>query len=315
MKILNYRQLVIVGVILGLCTFWIVRLELNAAALASRVAELHNALDQNRDVLAGLEIFSRSVKSNDLVLDNNGIKLSAGNNKIQLNDKDGSISYDKVKMNWDQKKIEMWNDAMRVYLDSDKGRVYVGDHDASLRVGNIKGSTHNEQGIIMLSQPSSNKGGYLLISDKIMRMKSFDVPISIASPESPDYFGMKVDKKNELIELWNQLMKISMDEKLERLYVGNADASLRVGKIKGSSGTEEGIIILSQPNSNKGGYVLISDNVLRIKSTEVPVEITKGDCIIKIDDDKIEFTAKSDINITSENGNINLVGKRINLNE
>ncbi len=120
----------------------------------------------------------------------------------------------------------------------------------------------------------------------------------------------------DIIELWNDLMRIYLDQQKERIYVGNTDASLRIGKIEGAKGDmEEGIIILNNPNSNKGGYVLISDNVLRIKSTNVPVEIIKGDCTIKIENDNIEFLAKGDINITSENGNINLEGKRINFNE
>jgi hypothetical protein len=317
----NLRPFIILFLIITACIFWIVRLEIKASALVSRVEELHKSLDQNKDVLAGLEIFSREVNSSDIEIDAGGVKLSSGMNMFLMDDKKGSIIQDKTELNWDKDNIILENDPLTIHLSKIHDQLYFGDGNAAIRIGDIKGTkpgsgaSVTEQGIMMLSQPPSKKGGYMLLSDNEVRIKSQNVPLSIES-ESSDFFGLKFDKKKEVIELWNKLMRIYLDEQKGRIYVGNTYASLRIGKIEGSKGElEEGIIILNNPNSNKGGYVLISDNVLRIKSTKVPVEIVKGNCTIKIKDDKIEFYAEGDINITSENGNVNLVGKRINFNE
>lgn len=320
----KYRPYLIPIIIISVCVFWIVRLELRASALTDRVEELHNALSQNRDMLDNLERFYRSSKNNSIIVDNSGAFMSSNDAGITLEDKKGNLFCNKSNIELDADQINLKNDNLEIHLSKPHDQLYLGDGNAAVRIGKILGAASGtgasitEQGIMMLSQPASKKGGYMLLSENAVRIKSNNVPLSIES-ESSDFFGLKFDKKQEVIELWNKLMRIYLDEKEERIYVGNTDASLRVGKIsgtsKGASTSEEGIIIVSEPNSKKGGYVLISDNILRIKSTDVPIEIVKGNCTISIDDDKIEFIADSDINITSENGSVNLFGKRINFNE
>ena len=61
--------------ILVFCIIWIMKLELKAAALTSRVDELHNALKQNQDNLANLESFWREVNKSGITLDKNGAIL------------------------------------------------------------------------------------------------------------------------------------------------------------------------------------------------------------------------------------------------
>lgn len=263
--------------IIGACIFWMVRLELKAAALTSRIEDLHNSLKQNRDVLAGLEIFSREAKSSDIEVDAGGVKLSSGMNMFLMDENKGNIIQDKTELNWDKDNIIMKNDPLTIQLSKTHEELYFSDGTAAIRIGKIEGkkggigSSITEHGTMILNHPASNNFGYMLFSDNEIRIKSRDLPISIES-ESSDPFGMKFDIKNDVIELWNKLMRIYLDQQNERIYVGTTDASLRIGKIEGTKGNiEEGIIILNDPNSNKGSYVLISDNILRIKSTNVPV--------------------------------------------
>ena len=52
-------------IIIGVCIFWIVRLELKAAALTSRVDDLHNSLKQNKDEHKSLYLKSGSWSSDN----------------------------------------------------------------------------------------------------------------------------------------------------------------------------------------------------------------------------------------------------------
>ena len=45
------------------------------------------------------------------------------------------------------------------------------------------------------------------------------------------------------------------------------------------------------------------------------VMLKKGKTILKLVDDKIQMEADGDINITSKNGNVNINGKKVSLNE
>ena len=45
------------------------------------------------------------------------------------------------------------------------------------------------------------------------------------------------------------------------------------------------------------------------------VQLRKGNSKITMEDDDITFEAEGDINITSKNGNVNINGKKVNLNE
>ena len=320
MKILQkYRPYLIPIIIITICVFWIVQLQLQANSLASRIEDLHNALKQNLDVLDNVERFYRSAKNNSMILDNSGAYLYTNNVGIMLEDKKGNLNCNKSDITWDADQIHLKNDNLEFHLSKPHDQLYLGDGDAAVRIGKIPGTSYGtsvtEKGIVMLSQPASKKGGYMLLSDKKVSIKSNNVPLTLEA-ESADFFGMNIDKKKELIELWNDVMRIYLDKNKERIYVGNDEASLRIGLIEGNKISEEGIIMVSQPSATtKGGYVLVCDTVLRIKSTDIPLEIVRGNCTIKIDDDKIEFTAESDINITSENGSVNLYGKRINFNE
>ncbi len=71
-------------IIIGICIFWIVRLELNATALASRVDELHNSLKQNKDNLANLESFIEKLTKAELRLDKNGGTIYKGDSEIYM---------------------------------------------------------------------------------------------------------------------------------------------------------------------------------------------------------------------------------------
>ncbi|NNG27368.1 MAG: hypothetical protein HKM87_07570, partial [Ignavibacteriaceae bacterium] len=85
MSLKNKKHLLAISlpiIIIGICIFWIVRLELNAAALASRVDDLHNSLKQNKDELTNLESFIREVNKSGITLDKNGGLIYKGDSEI-----------------------------------------------------------------------------------------------------------------------------------------------------------------------------------------------------------------------------------------
>jgi len=41
----------------------------------------------------------------------------------------------------------------------------------------------------------------------------------------------------------------------------------------------------------------------------------QGQCLIQLQNNNVDITTPGDINITSTNGNVNIKGKKVNLNE
>lgn len=71
--------------------FWIVKSELKAASLQSRLDEHHKQLQNNSDVLENLSSFIRKINNNGITIDGNKILIAAGQSVIKLENNKISI--------------------------------------------------------------------------------------------------------------------------------------------------------------------------------------------------------------------------------
>ncbi len=87
MKLLKSRKGALTLLLIALlivCCFWIVKSEIRAASLQSRLDEHHKQLEQNADYLKGLTGFLRSAGMNKLHFDKEVITISSGNTKMTM---------------------------------------------------------------------------------------------------------------------------------------------------------------------------------------------------------------------------------------
>ena len=118
---------------------------------------------------------------------------------------------------------------------------------------------------------------------------------------------------------------LGYDSKKNLTYLDNDDAKVVLGDIATSGGKEHGILIESKYGDSE---VFITDKRIEITGTgsdgdysldiwpdKKYVRISQGKSFVQLIKDNIEVEAQGDINITSKNGNVNIKGKKVNLNE
>ena len=338
MKILKSPQKVLIlflSVFLILSSIFIVRLELKAASLKSQWDEHQKSLKNNKDILAKLDVFGRYVKQNVIKVDGNAIQIMAGqssvildNNTVNIETK-GDITIGRL----NNKKIG---------IDTQQDYIYLTHKGASLVVGTTTGVGGNKEPGILLKSPNGNM---LSISDE-----SFFAGIPGKSGPEGDYQiaivkdkGVALKKGKSIIKLdkddinieakGNISIKVDQDREFgydaqeDYIYLTHKGASLVVGTTTGVGGKKEPGILLKSPNGNilsisdEGFFAGVpgksgpeGDYKISIGKDKF-VFLQKGESIIKLDKDDINIEAKGDINIKSLNGNVNINGKKVNLNE
>ena len=117
------------------------------------------------------------------------------------------------------------------------------------------------------------------------------------------------------------------DAKKDFIYLKHDGMSLVLGKTTSPSGNKQPGILIKSPNGN---MLTITDDgfiagipgktgsqgdykISMVKNKNVTLR--KGESIIKMENDDINIEAKGNINIKSLNGNVNINGKKVNLNE
>jgi len=338
MKILKSPQKVLIiflSVFVILSAIFIVRLEIKAASLQSQWDEHQKSLKNNEDILSKLNVFGRYVKQNVIKVDGNAIQIMAGqssvildNNTVNIETK-GDITIGRL----NNKKIG---------IDTQQDYIYLTHKGASLVVGTTTGVGGKKEPGILLKSPNGNM---LSISDE-----SFFAGIPGKSGPEGDYQisivkdkGVALKKGKSIIKLdkddinieakGNISIKVDQDREFgydaqeDYIYLANKEASLVVGTTTGVGGKKEPGILLKSPNGNilsisdKGFFAGVpgksgpeDDYKISIGKDKF-VFLQKGESIIKLDKDDINIEAKGDINITSKNGNVNINGKKVNLNE
>lgn len=215
MKILKSPQKVLIlllTVFVIASSIFIVRLEIKAASLQSRLDEHHKSLEKNKDILENLDFFIRKIKSNGISIDDKKVVISADKSTLEL------------KNDWIELGIS--SDILLACSPNLLGMQFKSN---KIALGNVG----SEQGIFMYGGSGDNN--FLVIQDEAIAM------------------GVK----------------------------GLKDGPLQF-EVRPKIGT---------------------------------IHMAQGQCLIKLHKNNVDITTPGDINITSTNGNVNIKGKKVNLNE
>ena len=280
MNLRNIKHLLAISlpiIIIGVCIFWIVRLELKAAALTSRVDDLHNSLKQNKDELANLESFWREVNKSGITIDKNGGMLYRGDSKIY----------------WDEKTILLVNKDKEMGFEEYRNGIFMRNKKDNiyLSMGDIKGtgSTGLRPGIILSVGPGINKvSSFLLTKDNIRLSTSEEneVSIEIAGTKKSRVHitkeGVKIEagKNNDFfVNLSHDRNRIELVKGKSMIYMGEASYT----KSSGGTTKENGVFI---SESSIGSIAIVKDKGIGISNIDdngITISTGKGkDFYIKL---------------------------------
>ncbi len=118
---------------------------------------------------------------------------------------------------------------------------------------------------------------------------------------------------------------LGYDKSIDKMYMLYKETGLQIGTFKDKTGKNESTGIMLLGPKKDGPKVYISDNRinLSIRNKELALElndkkgfiIKQGQSEILLANNKLSIDVDGDINITSKNGNVNINGKKVNLNE
>lgn len=336
MKFFKSFQKVVITVLLLLlviCCFMIIRLESKTASIISQWDEHQKSLNKNEDVLSKLDVFSRFVKKNSIKVDGSNILLLANNTWVTIGDNefdvltngniklgsntDDYLGYDSQKkvtyINYDGAQVSVGDIKLAgkqyngVLVRSSNGKTQIVLTDKGLYIG-AAGNTDEyrielrpEKDILML-----NKGKSELVFEKDNVKLQVDGDIQIG-PSSNKYIGYKADE--------------------DRFYIHHSNSELFLGPIydKQQKLFASGIYLRGKSD---GPYLTVNERNLRLVAPmksglyDITIDpennmlgINCGKSFIVIEKDNIKIDAPGDINITSTNGNVNIKGKKVSLNE
>jgi hypothetical protein len=260
--------------LLVISCFWIVKSEIRAASLQSRLEEHHKQLAQNADYLKGLTGFLRSAGMNKLHFDKETITINSGNTKLTMHS-------DGVKLGVSDFLLQMTKSLKEFGLY------------AYPNLGMTLSLIHNE--FLLKNHGSSIK----LKKNDINIVTKGDISIGPTgrtlgySKSGGDYLYMDYDDET-------------------RIYLGKLVSNITGKGIgKGISlqakwngpmiQVRENMIVLETPDSK---YKLFIDPANQL------VGMRQGESSITIKKDNVDIEALGDINITSKNGKVNINGKR-----
>lgn len=354
MKILKSPQRVLIlflSVFLILSSIFIVRLEIKAASLQSQWEEHQKSLKANKDVLYSLDVFSRLVKKNAVKIDGNSVQIIAGqslitldNNNINIETKGdinvGSPTKSIIQIKKDGDVIIGPNNQKNLGYDKNEDFIYMLHNGARIILGEQKfTSGKKSKGMRLISKSGGKPTQVYIVEDGILLIapsKQGDYRISIAPQKdyikiSKDESIIKLEKENIDIEAKGDIEIGPSDEKNfgyrkseDYVYMINQDSRVLVGPLhRDGKFISNGIMLVSKTG---GPQLFLSDKVvsLAIPGKELSLQINldkemigmkQGQSSIKLEKNKLEIDVVGDINITSKNGNVNINGKKVNLNE
>jgi len=127
MKFLNSRNGVLIVLLVGLLVvsfFWIVRSEIRAASLLSRLDEHHEQLKKNSDELDNLNTFMRRVGNNLIYIDKNMLQLGTGKSSLFFKGDIFTVEMRSGKLVLElsepDKLVQLINESSKIKLSNDK---------------------------------------------------------------------------------------------------------------------------------------------------------------------------------------------------
>jgi hypothetical protein len=297
-----------------LCCFLIVRLEIKAANLQSQWDEHQKWLKNNEDVLFGLKRFGREVKGqygtlklwNDygyLIFWDNQVKIQSSGDFIFEN-MNGTKKY----FGYDSKNNETFMNGVEngmVTIGNENLKNFLSISDDWIRL-NSKINKGDYVGLYI--DPTDRKVDISTGPDKAsitldqehVKIRG-DGSISIGGEKSGlKYFGY--DRQRKLVYMKGEGKDEHVNVKGNEIYMETSNGKCEINM------KEEKIEIICTPT--KGPIFGVSFNPI-VQS----IDIDAGDASIILAKDVIHFDAEGDINITSKNGNVNIKGKKVKVNE
>jgi hypothetical protein len=296
------------------CCFLIIRLEIKAANLQSRWDEHQKSLMNNEDVLYDLNRFARSVKEKG--------------GSIKLHNASGILTF------YDDR-FECSSSGDFIFEDMNGTNKYFG-YDSKNNETFMNGV---ENGTVTIG--NENLKNFLSISDDWIRLNS--------KINKGDYVGLYIDPTDRKVDISTGTDKASITLDQEHVKI-RGDGSISIGGEKSGLkyiGYDRQRKLIYMKGEGK-------DEQVNVKGNEIYMETSNGKCEINMKEEKIEiictptkgpifgvsfnpimqsididageasiilakdvihFNAEGDINITSKNGNVNIKGKKVKVNE
>lgn len=265
-----------------ICCFFIVRLEIKAANLQSQWDEHKKSLNENMDVLNDLKLFARNVKSGGQIkLSNDLILHGGGSNNHLILDPSGGISF----------------------ANLTNGTKYFG-YDSNSKYTFMRGVKNGN--VFLWSNSGEN---YLNITDDMVAINTWDKNKRMVGLDIlPSYGKVEITSGGNRADITLQKKDIFMDCENEISFKGKTlkmeNAS---GKCKIRMAEEDIHIVCAPSNGPVFGLSFSPDKQLIACFTD--------DASITLAKDVVHFEANGDINITSKNGNVNIKGNKVKVNE
>jgi hypothetical protein len=355
MKIFKSPQKVLIlflSVLIVISFFMIVRLESKAASLQTQWEKHKKSLEKNEDVLDKLNTFSRFVKHNILKMDPNDIMLISGKTWFNLSNDDVFLETNgNLSLGTPTKPYIGFDKSGNVYLrvntdkslgyDESKDMMYMLYNDSRILLGkhNFKPPGGSSQGI---SLRSKSGGPSLSVTDKGIML---DVPHSKGNYRiqmGPHKDNITIRKDESEIKLEKDDIRITTkgdiqigpskdkylgyNSKEDEIQIHQSGSTISFGQVfEGKTLVGTGVKIQGK---NNGPRLFVSEKNIRLQipsqkgSYDITLDPTKGflglrcgESYVILEKDNIDIEAKGDININSLNGNVNINGKKVNLNE
>jgi len=327
----------------------IVRLEGKAASLQSRLDEHHKSLEKNIDVLENLDFFKRRIKQNFIDIDDRIIQLGTGNSWLTFRDSDVKIESDGfitfsiptksfIHMRKDGD-IEIGpNTNKSLGYSKNEDYIYMYHNKSRILLGQIGFKSGKKQGIHLVSKDNGPRiavadiGIVLTVPDKQGDYKISMAPSKDYIKISKDESVIKLEKEDIDIEAKGDIKIGPSDEKNfgyrkseDYIYMINKDSRVVVGPLHDKAGKFKGngINLISKTD---GALVSIEDYRislgalgkdlgLQVNFAKEKIVMKQGQSTFTLGKNKLEIDVVGDINITSKNGDVNINGKKVNLNE
>jgi hypothetical protein len=335
MKIFKSPQKVLIlflSVLIVISFFMIVRLEGKAASLQSQWEDHQKSLKQNEDILTHLKNFQRMVNLNAIHLDDNSISLFTPKSALSIEDKTVKLS--------SGGDIEIGPNTNKTlgYSESED-YVYMLHNGSRIILGQLAFKSGKEQGISLISKTNGPKlsvvgnGIVLRVPDKqgdyrILMSPTHD-HIKIAKDESIIKFtgdNIDIEAKGDIRLGPTKDKYLGYSSKEDEIQIHQAGSTISFGECyDGKTLVGNGIKIQGK---NNGPRLFVTEKNIRmqIPSQKGSYDITLdpsggflglrcGESFVILEKDNIDIKAKGDINIKSLNGNVNINGKKVSLNE
>ncbi len=199
--------------------------------------------------------------------------------------------------------INLSHDKNRIELVRDKSKIVLGDGSAT----NTGGVTTPVTGVFL---QEINTGSIGIGKDKGIAIKNIDDNgIEISTRKD---FQIKLRPKEDQISLTKDKSKIKIGKTRygNGLILERMDSQVQIGETKFGEGISFGETNTSTLSIIKGKGIAI-----RTEGAGNEMHISGEDKLVITFEGDIDINAYGNLNLNSLNGNVNLVGKRINFNE